>query len=812
MMAAQAKVTRFFPGASKRVTSESNSGLQAPAERDLKDVSSGGAHPCQLAGSVLQFAGLEVTLPSGVQAAHKGEQCLELRLSDGASITLQAGAARPIDSCAANAAAPAFRDVQQLRHPVGDAAAPPQCLACSEQLTNGTTDGASRCAPASSAHAASRQPVGVTAAHAPATDFRGCFARLAHTGSQLPAAAAVQAIPAAQPPAEQPPAAQPAANSFDMLLQHQSQRPPFSAAAPMFCPGRFLMSGEASGPPSGVLSGSAVPSATAEQSMTAEIDSPCAVASPVDQRAAVQSAAGTGTQIPHDIAAIAAVELQQAEDAGFASPAKRQPSGNLAAAPVAPAGPLPLQAAAATSPGVAQSLALPLDPAAAMQPPQVPQQPRHAAPGADSCPPQDAAGQHNEADAAQQHRMPLAAMQTPQGRAASPPEAAAGSGRKRKLATPASGGRPRVTRTRRSSAATPRALAAPEAADAGSWRASWQPVDIADTQRPAGRWGAALLATGASEVCLVGGAAQGGPVGDTWRLQLSASDCRSVSGAWQPGQTLESGRSWHTASCVQTSQGSGVLLFGGEVDSLLPEETDAVNDALLSAVSGGAWDSLPLSGEGEVPRRAGHSATRLPDGRILMFGGVDGGGRYRNDTFLVDASRCRWLALRGGITRGAPPKPRAYHSATLVGDRIIIVGGLGSCTWSCKEVYSLSIDGWVWREHTSTVDGDVPSPRYGHAAASLGNRHELVVYGGGDAEEGRFESDLAVLDTRTWRWSRPVIQESALPPPPRTGHCLAALPVAEGVPPRLLLAAGRCPNDVLRSDAWVLNLWQAGCS
>lgn len=27
------------------------------------------------------------------------------------------------------------------------------------------------------------------------------------------------------------------------------------------------------------------------------------------------------------------------------------------------------------------------------------------------------------------------------------------------------------------------------------------------------------------------------------------------------------------------------------------------------------------------------------------------------------------------------------------------------------QVYSLSIDSWVWREHTSAVDGDVPSPR-----------------------------------------------------------------------------------------------------
>ena len=34
-----------------------------------------------------------------------------------------------------------------------------------------------------------------------------------------------------------------------------------------------------------------------------------------------------------------------------------------------------------------------------------------------------------------------------------------------------------------------------------------------------------------------------------------------------------------------------------------------------------------------------------------------------------------------------------------------------------RQVYSLTINSWVWREHTPDVDGGIPSARYGHACA-----------------------------------------------------------------------------------------------
>ena len=42
-------------------------------------------------------------------------------------------------------------------------------------------------------------------------------------------------------------------------------------------------------------------------------------------------------------------------------------------------------------------------------------------------------------------------------------------------------------------------------------------------------------------------------------------------------------------------------------------------------------------------------------------GGLDAEGKYRNDAFVLDARRLSWFSL-AGIMKGAPPKPRAYHT------------------------------------------------------------------------------------------------------------------------------------------------------
>lgn len=77
-----------------------------------------------------------------------------------------------------------------------------------------------------------------------------------------------------------------------------------------------------------------------------------------------------------------------------------------------------------------------------------------------------------------------------------------------------------------------------------------------------------------------------------------------------------------------------------------------------------------------------------------------------------------------------------------------------------NQVYTLNTETWKWTEHTSEIEGEAPSPRYGHAAVALPDGRHLATFGGCDQADHMFFSSIALLDTLTWRWTTPKIQAS----------------------------------------------------
>jgi hypothetical protein len=126
--------------------------------------------------------------------------------------------------------------------------------------------------------------------------------------------------------------------------------------------------------------------------------------------------------------------------------------------------------------------------------------------------------------------------------------------------------------------------------------------------------------------------------------------------------------------------------------------------------------------------RAGHVATLLQDGRVLLTGGVGSNGDVRRTAVLVDP-------VAGTAVPAAPmARRRIGHSATRMPDgRVVVVGGVSNLTSgggsgaaqsaeSTTEVYDPTTDMW-------SFGPSLPQRRVGHGAA-LDGAGRLLLAGG----------------------------------------------------------------------------------
>lgn len=145
-----------------------------------------------------------------------------------------------------------------------------------------------------------------------------------------------------------------------------------------------------------------------------------------------------------------------------------------------------------------------------------------------------------------------------------------------------------------------------------------------------------------------------------------------------------------------------------------------------------------------APIRINHTATSLPDGRVLVAGGQDRGACVRADAQLFDPATGRW--------QGAAPliRARQQHTATLLPDgRVLVAGGLfggperGMSWLASAELYDPASD--RWRE-----TAPLAAARSGHTATPLPGGRVLVV--GGRSAGGLTLTSAEVYDPALDRW------------------------------------------------------------
>jgi hypothetical protein len=196
---------------------------------------------------------------------------------------------------------------------------------------------------------------------------------------------------------------------------------------------------------------------------------------------------------------------------------------------------------------------------------------------------------------------------------------------------------------------------------------------------------------------------------------------------------MNAARGVHSATLLPNGK---VLVAGGTING-----TDPLASAELFDPATGFWTlASPLP----TPR-AFHTATLLPNGKVLVVGG--GSGTHHGDNSIPGAEL--YDPTSGSWTNtGAPNIPRgAGHTATLLSDgRVLVVaGGHNSNVTATAELYNPTSG--VWTNTGSLTTG----PRHSHTATLLPNKSVLIA--GGFNQTDSLLSSAEIYDPATGVWS-----------------------------------------------------------
>jgi len=189
---------------------------------------------------------------------------------------------------------------------------------------------------------------------------------------------------------------------------------------------------------------------------------------------------------------------------------------------------------------------------------------------------------------------------------------------------------------------------------------------------------------------------------------------------WTAAAPMQTARSSPTATLLPSGK---VLVSGGQTSLALPT---SIASAELYNPGTNTWATAGSLATG----RSVHTATLLPSGKVLVAGGLNNAASASNiaTAELYDPATNAWTSA------GAMSAPRYSHTATLLPNgKVLVVGGLNSATYATlasAELYDPSTNSW-------TTVNPMAGARYLHTAALLANG-KLLVMGGSGLEGATF--------------------------------------------------------------------------
>ncbi|KAI1392871.1 galactose oxidase [Hypoxylon trugodes] len=245
-----------------------------------------------------------------------------------------------------------------------------------------------------------------------------------------------------------------------------------------------------------------------------------------------------------------------------------------------------------------------------------------------------------------------------------------------------------------------------------------------------------------------------------------------------------------------TAVGKKLVVFGGG------DGPAYYNDVYVLDTVNFRWHQPRIIGDRTPSARRAHTACLYKNG-IYMFGGGDG-VRALNDIWRLDVTdpqKMSWKLISGPSTTSSSgtngstpatdlskPKARGYHTANMVGSKLIIYGGSdgGECF---NDVWVYDVDTHMWR----AVHIPVTFRRLSHTSTIVGSY--LFVVGGHDGNE--YSNDVLLLNLVTMTWDKRKVY--GLPPSGRGYHGTVLHDS------RLVVIGGFDGGEVF-SDVWILEL------
>jgi N-acetylneuraminic acid mutarotase len=256
---------------------------------------------------------------------------------------------------------------------------------------------------------------------------------------------------------------------------------------------------------------------------------------------------------------------------------------------------------------------------------------------------------------------------------------------------------------------------------------TWTPTGSLNDSRYGGHT-ATLLANG--KVLVAGGIS--GAIFETQSAELYDP----ATGTWTPTGSLNAGRYSHTATLLPDGK---VLVVGGFQQSSyhppLPVPTAELYDPAT-----GSWS---VTGN-LITGRGSHTATLLPNGKVLVAGGKSVTASYASAE-LYDPASGTWAET------GSLATARFYHTATSLDNGKVLVAG-GSINFSDQGNSQLaSAELYDFQSGTWSPTGSLGRARVGHTATLLSTGKVLVV-GGADGT-GRPVGSAELYEPSSGNWA-----------------------------------------------------------